>query len=268
MKVALHVVRARRVKLARILQRHGYLALAQICWRLRISEATARRDLLALAEDKLITRTYGGALADYDRQFPSFSERRHQRQAAKREIAQAGRSAIEAGMTVFFDAGTTVHAIASAFAANPAPRVTAVTNSLPVAQVLAGVKGLAVQLVGGEFWARQSVLFGPQAQRSLRLWRFDLALLGAEGMTAAGVWNSQADIVAFQRAAATLSRRTICCLDSSKLGRETGVFLLPWRRVDGLVTDARPYELEAAGVRITPGQLVCARGVKKRKLRA
>ena len=166
-------------------------------------------------------------------------------------------------MTVFFDAGTTIHAIAAAFAARPLPRVTAVTNSLPVAEVLAEVPGLSVQLVGGEFWARQSVLFGPQAQRSLRLWRFDLALLGAEGMTAAGVWNSQFDVVAFQLAVAGLSRRTVCCLDSSKLGREARAFLLPWRRVDGLVTDARAGDLRAAGIRLAPGQLVCARAGKR-----
>jgi DeoR/GlpR family transcriptional regulator of sugar metabolism len=264
-KVALHIVHARREKLARLLRRHGYLPLAQVCRRLRISEATARRDLLALARDKLITRTYGGALADYDPRFPSFRERRHQAQAAKRGIGRAARGSIRAGMTVFFDAGTTIHAIAEAFGARPAPRVTAVTNSLPVAEVLAEVRGLAVQLVGGEFWARQSVLFGPQARRSLRLWRFDLALLGAEGMTQSGVWNSQADVVAFQRAAAGLSRRTLCCLDSSKLGRKTHAFLLPWRRVDRLVTDARGSELQAAGIRLAPGQLVCARPGKHRK---
>jgi len=265
MRVALHVVHARRERLARLLRRHGYLPLAQVCRRLRISEATARRDLLALARDRLITRTYGGALADYDRRFPSFRERRHQAQAAKRAIARAVRREIRAGMTVFFDAGTTIHAIAEAFAARPARKVTAVTNSLPVAEILAEVRGLAVQLVGGEFWARQSVLFGPQARRSLRLWRFDLALLGAEGMTPAGLWNSQADVVAFQRAAAGLSRRAFCCLDSSKLGRKARAFLLPWARVDRLVTDARAHELEAAGIRLAPRQLVCARAGENRK---
>ncbi len=268
MRVALHVVHARRERLTRLFHRHGYLPLAQVCRRLRISEATARRDLAALARDRVITRTHGGALAEYDRRFPSFGERRHQARAAKREIAQAGRSVIGSGMTVFFDAGTTVHAIASAFAARPVPRVRAVTNNLPVAQVLSGVKGLGVQLVGGEFWGRQSVMVGPQAQRSLRLWRFDLALLGAEGMTAAGVWNSQADVVAFQRTAAGLSRRTVCCMDSSKLGRQARVFLLPWRRVDGLVTDAHPSELEAAGIALAPGQLVGASAGSRRRGKA
>ena len=51
---------------------------------------------------------------------------------------------IRPGMTVFFDAGTTIYAIAEALAAAPVSRVTAVTNGLPVAEVLAEVKGLAV----------------------------------------------------------------------------------------------------------------------------
>jgi DeoR/GlpR family transcriptional regulator of sugar metabolism len=263
MRVALHIVQARRETLARLLRRQGYLPLAEVCRRLRISEATARRDLACLARDRLIKRTYGGALADYNRSFPSFRERRHQAQAAKRRIARAARNAIRAGMTVFFDAGTTIHAIAEAFAARPAPRVTTVTNSLPVAEVLAEVRGLAVQLIGGEFWARQSVLFGPKAQRSLRLWRFDLAFLGAEGMTRAGLWNSQADVVAFQRTVAGLSRRTLCCLDSSKLGREAPAFLLSWPRVDGLLTDARAADLAAAGIRLAPGQLVSTNTAKR-----
>jgi DeoR/GlpR family transcriptional regulator of sugar metabolism len=255
MKVALHVVKARRDELARLLRRHGYLPLAQVCSRLRVSAATARRDLAALARDRLITRTYGGALVEYDRRFPSFRERQRQAIGSKRRLARAGVGLIRPGMTVFLDAGTTVYAIAEALAAHPVPRVTAVTNNVPVAEVLAEVKGLAVQLVGGEFWARQSVLFGPQARRCLGLWRFDLALLGAEGMTPAGLWNSQADVVAFQRKVARLSRRALCCLDASKLGREAPEFLLPWSRVDGLLTDATAEQLAAAGIALGRGRL-------------
>ena len=36
--------------------------------------------------------------------------------------------------------------------------------------------------------------------------RFDLALLGAEGIDGDGVWNSQAEIVALQRAVIERSR--------------------------------------------------------------
>ena len=182
------------------------------------------------------------------RRFPSFRERQQQEHGAKRQIARAAVRLIKPGMTVFLDAGTTVYAIAEALAARPLTRVTAVTNSLPAAEVLAEVGSLVVQLVGGEFWARQSVLFGRQAQRCLGLWRFDLAFLGAEGMTAEGLWNSQADIVAYQRKAASRSRRALFCVDASKLGRVAPEFLAPWTRVDGLLTDAPARSLEAAGI--------------------
>lgn len=259
MKVALHVVKARRDALARLLRRRGYLPLAQVCSRLRISPATARRDLVALARDRIITRTYGGALGDYDLRFPSFHERQRKAQVSKRRLAKAALRLLRPGMTVFFDAGTTIYSIAEALASHPVPRVTAVTNNLPVADALGEVEGLSVQLVGGEFLARQSILVGPQAQRSLGLWRFDLALLGAEGMTPAGLWNSQADIVAFQRKVASLSRRTLYCLDATKLGREAPEFLLPWSRVGGLLTDATLQELAEAEIPLPRSQIFCAK---------
>jgi DeoR/GlpR family transcriptional regulator of sugar metabolism len=70
-KVAYEVVKARRDQLAQLLAEHQYLPLAEVCARLGISEATARRDLTALERDHAITRTYGGAVGDYNRRFDS-----------------------------------------------------------------------------------------------------------------------------------------------------------------------------------------------------
>ena len=75
MRVADHVVQARRQRLAGLLARHHYLSLGELCDRLEVSEPTARRDLAALAADRAITRTRGGALVEYNQKFPSFRER-------------------------------------------------------------------------------------------------------------------------------------------------------------------------------------------------
>ncbi len=265
MRVAFHVVEARRNALARQLRRHGYLTLARVCRRLGVSPATARRDLAALAREGIITRTYGGALGDYDRRFPSFRARQRKAQASKRRLAQAALRMLRPGMTVFFDAGTTIYSIGEALASHPVSRITAVTNALHLAEALGGSKVITVQLVGGEFLARQSILVGPQAQRSAALWRFDLALLSAEGMTPAGLWNSQADIVAFQRKVATRSRRVVCCLDATKLGRKTPAFLLPWSRVDGLLTEATARELREAGIILPGSKIFTANPLTRRK---
>lgn len=256
MRVPLHVVRARRDELAKLLQQHRYMPLTQLCDRLNISEATARRDLAVLARDKVITRTRGGALVDFNQRYPSFRERQFRASLAKRQMALAAIKLIKPGTTVFLDAGTTTYAIAEALTVQPVSRVTVVTNNLPVAEMLSESKEIEVQLVGGQYLARQSVLFGEQARRCLRLWKFDLAFLGAEGMTQAGLWNSQADVVAYQQTVVELATRTICCLDATKLGQEAPEFLLPWAEVGGLLTDATAEELKAAGLKLTKGQLI------------
>src|SRR4051812_50149284 len=75
MRVADHVVQARRQRLAGLLARHHYLSLGDLCERLEVSEPTARRDLAALEAEQAITRTHGGALVEYNQKFPSFRDR-------------------------------------------------------------------------------------------------------------------------------------------------------------------------------------------------
>lgn len=258
MKVPLHVVKARRERLAELLHRNRFLPLGDLCRQLGVSEATARRDLAALARENVITRTWGGALVDFNQRFPSFRERQLRAADAKRRIAVAALKQLRPGLTVFFDAGTTVYAIAERLALQPLPQLTAVTNSLPVADRLAEVAGLEVHLVAGKYLARQSVLFGEPALRSLRLWELDLAFTSAEGMTDAGLWNTQQDIVRFQRAVVKQARRTVFCVDQSKLGREAPRFLLPWRDVETLLTDATARQLRDAGIQLAAGKLLCA----------
>jgi len=257
-RVPLHVVNARREELAKLLQQHRYMPLTELCSRLHISVATARRDLAVLARDKVITRTRGGALVDFNQRFPSFRERQFRASLAKRQMALAALKLIKPGTTVFFDAGTTTYAIAEALTVQPVSHVTALTNNLPVAEMLAGVKDMEVQVIGGQYLARQSVLFGKQARQSLRLWKVDLAFLGAEGLTQAGLWNSQKEIVAFQRTVVDLSPCTVFCLDATKLGQEGPEFLLPWAEVNVLLTDLTADQLRAAGIKLTKGQLISA----------
>ena len=258
MKVARHLVKARREQLASLLQEHRYLPLAKLCRRLRVSEATARRDLASLAHDKVITRTYGGALVDFGQRFPSFLERLHRARAAKRQIAVAALRLIKPSMVCFFDSGTTVYAIAEALTVKPVANLTVVTNNLPVADILSDLKGLHVEVIAGQYLSRQSILMGEQSRRSLRLWKFDAAFLSAEGMTQAGLWNSQKDVVKFQRTVVDLVPRLFFCLDAGKLEHEAAEFLLKWPGVHGLITDATAEELKEAAIHLTGQQRIVA----------
>jgi DeoR/GlpR family transcriptional regulator of sugar metabolism len=248
MRVPRHVVDARRRRLAELLQRHRYFELAELCKEFGVSEATMRRDLAHLEEHQLVTRTYGGALADFNLRFPSFRQRRNVAAEAKQAMAQKALQLLRPEMTVFFDNGTTVFALTEALRQSPIRPLRCVTGNLPVADLLAEVEGLDIHLLGGQVLPRQSVLLGDAACRSAEQWNFDIAFFSAEGMTREGLWNSDAAVVALQRAVAAHARGKIALLDVTKLGRMAAQFFAGWDTLTGLLTDATPGALQSVGI--------------------
>jgi len=248
MRVAKHVVDARRRRLGELLQRHRYLGIADLCKEFGISEATVRRDLVSLEKSHLITRTYGGALADYNLRFPSFRSRRTSGTEGKQIIAKLAHGLLRPEQVIYLDAGTTIFALAEAIRAVPVRPLTCVTSNLPAADLLAEVDGVAVYLLGGQLLRRQSVLLGDEACRSAAHWRFDLAFLGAEGMTREGVWNSSPAVVALQKAVLDRSRASAILLDRTKLGRTAPTFLGGWDTVTALLTDSPKEALSEEGI--------------------
>ncbi|MDP9292615.1 MAG: DeoR/GlpR family DNA-binding transcription regulator [Verrucomicrobiota bacterium] len=245
MKVPLHIVNSRRDRLATWLQQQTYVPLQEVCKRFAISEATARRDLAALVAQNKILRTYGGALSEYNQRFASFMERKERNGAAKRAIAKKARRLILPGTTCFLDAGTTIHALAEELQRSPIAGLVIVTNSMPVAELLANTPELTVQILGGHFLYRQSVLAGEGARKALSFYNIGQAFLSAEAMNSQGIWNSQDEIVALQRRVMSRSAQNIFCLDGSKLGPKAPSFLTGWNQVDLLVSDLKANVLRS-----------------------
>ena len=250
----MHVVLARRERLAQLIEQHRYLPVKELCRRLGVSEATARRDLAALVGEKKITRTYGGALHEFNDRFPSFRERQGQGSRAKGKIARAALAFFEPHRTYFFDSGTTICAVAEAFRDHPVTPVTVVTSNLPVGEMLASIPGVQVFQLAGQLLHLQSTLLGETAQKSLEFWNFDVAFLSAEGMDSRGLWNSQAAIVELQTVVLRRTGRNVFCIDGSKLNRQAPHFLVAWDGVDVLLTDVSNEKLVRAGITLGESQ--------------
>jgi DeoR/GlpR family transcriptional regulator of sugar metabolism len=259
MRVPQHLVDRRREELRGLIRRDGFLPVAEICRRQGVSEATARRDLVAIEASGHITRTHGGALADYNATFASLGERATRARTAKGRIAAAAARLVPDGSTVFLDAGTTVCAVARAILRRKnLSNLVVVTNSLPVATILGGDARIELHVLGGTFLHRQAVLFGEDSIRSLNGWKFAAAFLGAEGLDAAGLTNSHEQIAAFQRAVLQKSAAPYFCLDASKLGRTTPYRVSGWNARVHLITDATATQLATAGINLSATQLLSA----------
>lgn len=248
MKVAKHIVEARREKLARLLERHRYLSVSELCARLEISEATARRDLAALSLTERITRTHGGALPELEQTFASLHDRARLAREAKDRIAAAARGFLREGMVCYLDGGTTMLALARQLRDRPVGPLTVLTNNLAAAELLAKIEEIDVRLLGGRWLKRQSMLVGPEARGAIKSWRIDGAFFSAEGMDGRGLWNTQLEVIELQHAIQAKAGRSWFCLDSSKLGHSTDHLLRAWADVPLLITDASRQDLAAARI--------------------
>jgi DeoR/GlpR family transcriptional regulator of sugar metabolism len=259
MRVPQHLVDQRREELRSLIRRDGFLPVAEMCRRLCVSEATVRRDLMAVEASGHITRTYGGALADYNSAFASIDERSGHSPPAKARIADRAVARIPRVGTLFLDAGTTIQAVARALTRRrDLTHLVVTTNSLAAASVLAGAHGVELHVVGGLFLNRQAALMGARAIRALKDWSFDAAFMSGEGMDAQGISNSHESIADFQRAVMRRTQQTYFCLDASKLGRATPYRVTPWKKITALITDAAPSRLAEHDIALPAGKMLRA----------
>jgi DeoR/GlpR family transcriptional regulator of sugar metabolism len=257
MRVPLHIVHQRREKLRALIRTDGFLPVADICRRLGVSEATVRRDLSVVAANGQITRTRGGALADYNASFASYGERAGRARTAKERISAGAIALLPRKGVVFLDAGTTVQALARQLLRRRRfAGLAIVTNSLPVATMLGGAPGLELHMLGGTFLHRQAVLLGRGAVQALAAWKFDAAFLGGEGMGPNGITNSHAELTAFQQTVLRRASKSYFCLDATKLGLETPHIVATWKSAVSLITDARPAQLHRFGIKVPGRRLV------------
>jgi DeoR/GlpR family transcriptional regulator of sugar metabolism len=237
----LRIVEARRAKLASLLRECSYLPLEAICRQLGISEATARRDLQTLADRGTVRRTLGGAVADAEA--PKFEDRLSAAQEAKRKIAARAVRLVPAGASLFLDGGTTLLQVAVALAKRHPPGLRVYTNNLPAAEVLVRHPSIEVHVLGGQFLPRHAQLCGERTLRSLDPLHFDLALMGGEAISQAGILGSHPAILELQHSVLSRSRDRAFCIDRTKLGSNARHLLVRWPDVRRLITDAPPRTL-------------------------
>ena len=221
-----------------------------------VSVATIRRDLQALEDQKLLTRTHGGAIAaDVSYELP-VRYRIGQHRDEKQAIARTAMSRLPHGpLTVGLTGGTTTHAIARLLADRYDLAV--VTNALNIAAELALRPRLRLVMTGGVSRTQSYELVGPIADRTLAGLNIEIAIVGVDGITARTGLTTHDDIEANTNATMIhQAERVIVVADGSKVGRVCLARICPLADIDEFVTDATadPSALgaiEAAGVKVT-----------------
>ncbi len=243
----------RRRRLLELITRQGYATLDELVRVIGVSESTIRRDLESLDLSGSIKRTHGGAIYTGEvRSMPAFEERTATAAAEKRAIGLAAAGLLDDGDTVLLDGGTTTMEVARALVGR---RLQVVTNSLPIAQLLASSPQTDLILIGGYIYPRTGVALGPLAIASMQSIRVRTAILGAGGIVAEGIYNSNSLLVETERQMMECGQEVMIVADHTKFGRLALARLCGLADVDQVVVDSALSDqdramLEGAGVSI------------------
>jgi DeoR family transcriptional regulator of aga operon len=224
------------------------IQVAELARELGVSEMTIRRDIRRLERDGFLRQTYGGATAHITRSFDvAFNARALRHSREKRLIGMRAVSHVPATGAMFLGIGTTTEQLARYL--RPRESLTVVTASVPTASLL-GTRPLHVVLLGGDVLREELTCVGPIALAALERYRFDVAIVGAAGVSsrwgATELTDAEAEI---QRRAVERTARLVVLADGSKIGVATSAIVCPASRIDTLITDPTAPADELASLR-------------------
>lgn len=251
----------RHLELVELIRARGQMTVNDLANHFGVSGDTVRRDLDFLANQGLLTRTHGGAVAmdSLVHQDSTFAQRMGTRVPAKRRIARAASRLIGDGETLLINGGSTT----KLFAAELGDRrnLTVVTNNLCVPATLPPDCYNNVYILGGEYKGEAQVTVGPVGFVSAGSISVDSAVIGVGGVTVKeGLTTTVLEECAMILAMICSSRRTIVVADASKFGHNSFAHIAPLGRIQVLVTDEQPPSDLARALAEADVELIVAPG--------
>ncbi|MFD5032153.1 DeoR/GlpR family DNA-binding transcription regulator [Streptomyces sp. NPDC058405] len=243
----------RHTALLELLTERHQLEVEAVAAELAVSVATVRRDLDHLAEQQLLTRTRGGAVAhSVSYELPlRYKAVRHAQE--KERIARAAAAMVGRGMVIGLNGGTTTSEVARAIATRSdlagtatEPAVTIVTNALNIAHELAVRPRIKIVTTGGVAMPQSYELVGPLARHILGEVSLDIAFLGVDAVDAeSGAGAHSEHEASINALLAERAQNLVVVADSSKLTTRAFARICPTESIGTLITDSGAPEQAA-----------------------
>lgn len=249
-----------------LLAQRGRIEVEDIVEELDVSSATARRDLNALADRRLVARTHGGAVAVGSAYELPLQYKLARNSEAKKAIARAASELVSSTQVVGLTGGTTTSEIARALGMSSHLQgtgreagVTIVTNALNIAYELAIRPHVKIVTTGGSARPQTFELVGPLVERFLEDLVLDWAFIGVDGVDARhGFTTIDEGEARVNRGLARAAKRVVVATDSSKMAQARFARILDFDEVDVLLTDAAPPDAIGDAARAAGTEIMIA----------
>ncbi len=228
----------RQDRIVELVNERGSLTVPELSETFAVSEATIRRDLIALAERRLIQRVHGGAMR-LSRVATSESpiiQRQDEHIDEKARIGQATAALVHNGETLLLLGGSTGLAVARELVQHH--DLTIVTDSLLVANELVQQRNHRMILIGGSIDPDEQAVRGTLSRLILQQIHVDKVIIGAKAISVTrGISAETPEEAELFRACMACADQIIVVSDSSKFQKSALAKVIGLQDVHILVTD-------------------------------
>lgn len=242
----------RRNSILSIIDEYGEISLSELSSLFPdVSSMTIRRDLTELESRGSIIRTRGGALSirKINPTFAHFGEeneyslRARENILQKKNIAKKALPFVQKDRSIYFDAGSTIMALAEIVANQ---NMTIITNGINVAQALVSNSNINVMVPAGTVNRNTLSVSGTDSFNFIDKINIELAFMSSSAFSAeAGFTVSNINEAELKRKVISRAKKVIMLLDSSKIGKDLLFTLADISDIHVLITDrALPPDIQ------------------------
>ncbi len=213
---------------------------------MNITEATVRRDLDELQNERKIRRTHGGALSIYPAASElSVQELVQENQEEKRAIAAKAFDLIDDNDALILDNSTTVRELVALLKTGKKKKLTIITTSFTIVSDLIGTVDYEIIHLGGSVRANINGTLGPIPERALKDLHADKTFLGVNGISIAFGYSVPNNYEAvLKKAMSNAAKQTLVLADHTKFEKSYLCRVASIDEVDQLITDDLSPEME------------------------
>lgn len=216
----------------------GHVLVKDLAGQMGVSEATVRRDLRVLADERKLELVYGGATLTRNSDY-SFRSKGMRNIEAKRIVGRLAVDLINDGDQIFIDSGTTCFEMAPFLKRKRGLSV--IVSSSRLAIELSDNTDLSIITLGGQYRPDRMDSVGPLATAALDQLRGYIAFIGSDGLSMEfGITAIDIESAHLHRLAVRNAREAILLVDHSKFLSPSLFKIVDWDAISRLVTNQRP----------------------------
>lgn len=228
----------RHGRLIELVMANGSSTIEDLASALNVSVMTIHRDLDELEQEGMLRKARGFATALPSSTVESNDKfRREQQRDEKLELSKAALSLIQPGQTVLLDDSTTLIPLLE-FLPTRTP-LTLVSNSHTVIDATAGVEGISLVAIGGEYHSWCNAFMGQITTDVIDSLQVDLLIMSTSAIINGACYHQRQDTVSTKRAMIRAAAQKVLLVDHTKFERRALHRLCPLTDFDQVIVDSR-----------------------------